>query len=142
MVLRIPTGRKRTSWRFTRTAKDLNLELLGKNLTCGQSGNFWQLDIRRSWNILKWRNILRYDWNTLQDTLICQREEFPPKKSRNVRKSLQKPKQYVMQLMYLLLLLICISSIFINTWTGFVRFLKILENSWILRVLVQVVESP
>ena len=38
--------------------------------------------------------------------------------------------------------IICISSVFINTWTGLVRFLKILENPWILRVLVQVVESP
>ena len=39
MVLRILTGRKWTSWLFTSTAKDLNLELLRKNLTCGQSGN-------------------------------------------------------------------------------------------------------
>ena len=46
-LLRIPTGRRQTSWLFTSAAGKLNQGLPGSNSTSGQSGS-WTRDLRIS----------------------------------------------------------------------------------------------
>lgn len=140
MVLRIPTVRKRTSWLFTSTAKDLNLELLRKFWLVVRMATFGNLMLEDPGTFKVEKNF-RLWLEYFAGYIDLSKRRVSPEEIKKCEEKFTKAKT-VCDATDVFTFIICISSVFINTWTGLVRFLKILENPWILRVLVQVLESP
>ena len=138
MVLRILTGRKWTSWLFTSTAKDLNLELPRKNLTCGQSGNL----ILEDPGTFKVEKNFRLWLEYFAGYIDLSKRRVSPEEIKKCEEKFTKAKT-VCDATDVFTFIINLYFIYFYKYVN--RVCTILENPWKplnLRVLVQVVESP